>query len=197
MNQFCYLHRDFQIHQKENVNFLIDASGSSLPIYFALKGKHEYEMLGEEKFIYDVKAIVEKFASQFDLVVFPESRYPFLRKITENLTNVVELKKREKVEICEIVKKAEGWKKLDLASAEKSWAEMGESFTINKIKSNKRKAYIPYLFQKMEVAHGKKVLLLDDFIMSGNTIKAMEAALNITEYSTMGIFYQIGYGGKQ
>jgi hypothetical protein len=196
MNQFCYLHREFQIHQKEKVNFLIDASGSNLPIYFALKGKHEYEMLGTEQFIEDVKVIVEQFASQFDLIVFPESRYPFLRKLTANLKNVVELKKRNKEEICEIVKAAEGWKKLDLISAEKSWAEMGDTFTINKIKSNKRKAYIPYLFEKMEVAQGTKVLLLDDFVMSGNTIKAMEAALNIKEYSIMGIFYQIGYGGK-
>jgi hypothetical protein len=37
MSQFCYLHREFKIHQKDEVNFLIDASGSNLPIYFALK----------------------------------------------------------------------------------------------------------------------------------------------------------------
>lgn len=196
MSQFCYLHRDFQMHQKDEVNFLIDASGTNLPIYFALKGKHDYEMLGEEQFIADVKAIVEQFASQFDVVVFPESRYPFLRKVTQDLTNVVELKKRDKGEICQIVQAEQGWKKLDLVSAEKSWAEMGETFTINKIKSNKRKAYIPHLFHKVKVATGAKVLLLDDFIMSGNTIKAMESALGITEYETMGVFYQIGYGGN-
>lgn len=196
MSQFCYLHREFQIHQKDEVNFLIDASGVNLPIYFALKGKHDYQMLGEEQFIRDVKAVVEKFASQFDLVVFPESRYPFLREITKDLNNVVELKKRTKEEICQIVKVEQDWKKLDLVSAEKSWDEMGDTFTINKIKSNKRKAYIPHLFQKVEVASGTKVLLLDDFVMSGNTIKAMELALGIQEYSTMGIFYQIGYGGN-
>ncbi len=196
MSQFCYLHRDFQVSQKDKTHFLIDASGASLPIYFALKGKHEYEMLGDEQFIADVKAIVEQFASKFDVVVFPESRFPFLRKITQNLTNVIELKKRGKQEICDIVKTAEGWKKLDLASAEKSWAEMGETFTINKIKSNKRKAYIPYLFEKVQIQEGAKVLLLDDFVMSGNTIKAMEIALDIKDYSTMGIFYQVGYNGN-
>jgi hypothetical protein len=196
MSQFCYLHRDFQINKKDEVNFLIDASGTNLPIYFALKGKHDYKMLGEEQFIADVKAVVEQFASQFDLVVFPESRYPFLREITKDLGNVIELKKRAKEEICQIVKTEQGWKKLDLVSAEKSWSEMGDTFTINKIKSNKRKAYIPYLFQKIEVAPGTKVLLLDDFVMSGNTIKAMESALGIQDYSTMGIFYQIGYGGN-
>lgn len=185
------------MYQKEKINFLIDASGSNLPIYFALKGKHDYQMIGEEQFIADVKLLVEEFASQFDLVVFPESRYPFLRLVTQNLINVVELKKRSKEEICQIVQAAEGWKKLDLVSAEKSWAEMGETFTINKIKSNKRKAYIPYLFQKIEVNPNKKILFLDDFIMSGNTIKAMESALNIKEYYTMGIFYQIGYGNSQ
>jgi adenine/guanine phosphoribosyltransferase-like PRPP-binding protein len=112
------------------------------------------------------------------------------------LGNLIELKKRAKEEICQIVKTEQGWKKLDLVSAEKSWSEMGDTFTINKIKSNKRKAYIPYLFQKIEVAPGTKVLLLDDFVMSGNTIKAMESALGIQDYSTMGIFYQIGYGGN-
>jgi hypothetical protein len=51
MSQFCYLHRDFQINKKDEVNFLIDASGTNLPIYFALKGKHDLKILCEEQFI--------------------------------------------------------------------------------------------------------------------------------------------------
>jgi glycerophosphoryl diester phosphodiesterase len=196
MSQFCYLSSELPIHQHGNVNFLIDAATTSLPIYFALKGKHEYEMLGVDKFIEDMRAVFEQFASQFDLVVFPESRYPFLKEITKNIPNVLELKKRTKDEICDLVKNTKGWKKQDLESAKKSWDEMGQSFTINKIKSNKRKDYIPYLFEQKEIATGSKVLLLDDFVMSGNTIKAMELALGIKEYSVFGVFYQISYGGN-
>lgn len=67
---------------------------------------------------------------------------------------------------------------------------MGDTFTINLIKSNQRKHYVPYLFEPIEVPAGRRVLLLDDFIMSGNTIAAGKAALGLAECDCFGVFYQ-------
>ena len=67
---------------------------------------------------------------------------------------------------------------------------MGDTFTINTIKANKRKDYVPHLFEPYEVPPDSKVLLLDDFIMSGNTIDAMAAAIGRTNYHALGLFYQ-------
>lgn len=64
---------------------------------------------------------------------------------------------------------------------------MGESFTMNLIKKNKRKDYVPHLFESQPLTGS--VLLLDDFIMSGNTIEAMKHAVGC-DAGVMGIFYQ-------
>lgn len=178
------------MRQAESVSFLFDASFCSLPLYFALKGKHDYHMVNADAFIAEVKAIVDQVAKDYDVVVFPESRYPFMRQITSSIPNTIELKKRGKEEICSLVRQTKGWKKLDLESAQRAWDEMGSTFQINKIKSNKRKDYVPYLFEKVEVEVSKKVLLIDDFIMSGHTIKAMAAAISAEDHSTFGVFYQ-------
>jgi hypothetical protein len=42
-----------------------------------------------------------------------------------------------------------GWKRKERISQEQAWAEMGEALTINKIKSNRREHYVPYLFQPL------------------------------------------------
>ena len=188
--QFSYLHRALTTHQADGTNFLLDASFTTLPLYFSLKGKHDYEMINADAFIAHVKAIVDQFAKDYDVVVFPESRYPFMRQITKDVPNTIELRKRSKEEICSLVSQTKGWRKLDLESARNAWNEMGSTFQINKIKSNKRKDYVPHLFEKVEVDPSKKVLLIDDFIMSGHTIKAMAAAINSENYSTFGVFYQ-------
>ena len=193
MIQFSYLPNELTVHYHKGTNFIIGANSPSLPIYFALKNKHEYQMLGTEQFISDIMIIVEQFAMKFDLVVIPESRYGFLKEITKNMSNVLELKKRAKNEICELAQKTQSWKKQDRESAKRSWNEMGESFTINHIKSNKRKDYIPYLFENTTVQNNTKILLLDDFIMSGNTIKAMAMALGNIQYAIFGIFHQNDY----
>jgi len=182
-----YLAQDLSVRQAENASFLFDASFCSLPLYFAMKGKHDYHMVNADAFINDVKTVVEQFAKDYDVVVFPESRYPFMRQITSNLPTI-ELRKCPKEEICLLASQAKGWRKLDLESAQRAWDEMGPTFQINKIKSNKRKDYVPHLFEKVNVEG--KVLLIDDFIMSGHTIKAMAAAVNVEHYDTFGIFYQ-------
>jgi hypothetical protein len=188
--KFTYLKRDISIKERDGIHFLLPASFYSLPIYFALKGKHDYEMLGAEEFVDQVKPIVKSFAADFDVVVIPESRCPFLRNLTKDLPNVLELRKRSKEEICSLALQTKGWRKADVESARKAWSEMGDTFTINLIKSNKRKDYVSHLFESVKIPDGSKILLFDDFIMSENTIKAMSAAIGHADHQTLGIFYQ-------
>jgi phosphoribosylpyrophosphate synthetase len=194
MPHFSYLTNTLSIQTVGKLSFMVEASNLSLPIYFSLKEKNDYQMVGMHSFVDSVRKAIEQYTHQFDIVVIPESRYSFLKDITANINNGFVLKKRTKAEICNMAKTNSGWNKQELSSAKKAWDEMGDSFTINKIKSNRRKDYIPYLFEKTNI-NDKTVVLLDDFVMSGNTIKAMELALGISEYQTLCVFYQIGYGG--
>lgn len=159
----------------------------TLPLYFALKGRHDYELFQKDKLIADIKYLLERRIERFNTLIIPESRSSFLRDISRDIKNVVELKKRPKEEICELAMQTPGWRKADRLSAEKDWAQMGESFTINLIKKNKRQDYVPHLFIPQTVTG--TVLLLDDFIMSGNTIIAMKHAID-QDAEVMGIFYQ-------
>lgn len=170
----------------------MDASHCSLPLYFAVKGKHNYGLANEVEFVTAVRTAVEQVAAGFDLVVYPESRYPFLRQVTAGLPHARELKKRAKDDICARTMASRKWSKLERLSQERAWAEMGESFTINKVKSNQRRHYAPHIFEALDVAGIERILLLDDFIMSGNTLAAMAASLGVSDYHAFGVFYQRG-----
>lgn len=185
-----YFPREMQIKTEGSVQFLFEALFCSLPLYFALKGKHDYLMANEAEFISKVKAKVAEAAAGFDLVAFPESRFPFMRQITEGLPHCVELRKRSKADICALALETPGWKKQDRLSAEKAWSEMGGTFTINTIKANQRRYYVSYLFEPLDIPSGSRVLIVDDFIMSGRTIEAMAAAIGVTDYASFGVFYQ-------
>lgn len=172
------------------VQYLMDATFCSLPLYFALKGKHDYAMDNEAAFVAEVRARVAEVAQTYDIVVYPESRCPFLRQVTNGLPHAHELKKRNKADICKLTMASRKWSKLERLSQERAWAEMGDSFTINKIKSNQRKHYAPYIFEGLSTERLGRVLLLDDFIMSGNTLTGMAAGLGLTEFDAFGVFYQ-------
>jgi len=170
----------------------MDASHCSLPLYFAVKGKHNYALANEAEFVSEVKKAVEQVVEGYDLVVYPESRYPFLRQVTADLPQARELKKRAKEDICARTIASRKWSKLERLSQERAWAEMGEGFTINKVKSNQRRHYAPHIFEALDVTGAERILLLDDFIMSGNTLAAMAASLAVSEYHAFGVFYQRG-----
>jgi hypothetical protein len=188
---FCYIPQHLSVQTSNEVSYLFDASHTSLPLYFAQKGqRHQYQMVNADLFINDLKQVINVVAADYDVVIIPESRFPFLELITTDLQNVIKLKKRSKEQICALTQQNSQWRKLDVASAHKAWDEMGSSFTINKIKSNKRKDYVPYIFEPTTLPPGSRVLLLDDFIMSGNTIEAMLAALPGVTAQVFGIFYQ-------
>lgn len=161
-------------------------------MYFALKGRHDYELFQRDQLVKDIQLILERLSTRYDTIVIPESRCSFLRDVTQNVGNVVELKKRSKQEICSLVILTPTWRKNDKQSAIKDWDKMGEAFTINLIKSNKRKDYVPHLF--IPSPQQGTVLLLDDFIMSGNTMNAMKmtiASEDLVTIDCLGIFYQL------
>ncbi len=170
--------------------YLFEANHASLPLYFALKCKHGYALANREAFVDAVRAVVAEVAQNYSQVVYPQSRVPFLSDLVAQLPNAVELAKRSKTDIIELAQESARWSKLERQSQARAWAEMGDTFTINLIKSNQRKHYVPYLFEPIDVPPGNRVLLLDDFIMSGNTIAAGKAALGLADCDCFGIFYQ-------
>jgi hypothetical protein len=191
-----YLPSEVLVHDLAGVFHVFPATGLTLPIYFALKGKHGYQLENREKLVFDIQRIVAIQASQHDYVVFPQSRFPFLREVTSGLANCVELRKRSKLEVCQRAQESAKWGREARVSQELAWAEMGETFIINKIKSNQRKHYVPYLFEPMSLPETANVLLLDDFIMSGNTLSAMRAAIGASNVIALGIFYQLDSAEK-
>lgn len=190
MKPLNYLPAPVAITTEGDVSYIFEATNYNLPLYFALKGRHEYELLNRDVLISHLQNVVDNFVQQFDVVVIPQSRSDLLTRVISRFPNIIGLSKRDKMEIFSRVSTTPSWRKLDIQSANKARDEMGESFTINTIKSNKRKDYVPHIFHSASIPKDRKVLLLDDFVMSGNTIQAMASALEITEYHTLGIFYQ-------
>lgn len=184
-----WLPRLLPLQKNREVCFLLDASFCSLPLYFSLKGKHDYALANPAPFIAAVHAQVVEVAADYDVVAFPESRFPFLRLVTAGVGHAVEMRKRDKADICARALAGHTWSKLERLSQERAWEQMGESFTINLIKSNQRRHYMPHLFQDLEVDAGARVLL-DDFIMSGTTLQALAAGLNRSSCDAFGVFYQ-------
>ena len=187
-----WLPRHLPAQTQGRVRYLMDASHCSLPLYFSLKGKHGYALDNAAPFIAAVQAQVANVATGFDLVAYPESRFPFLRMVTGGIAHAVEIKKRGKADICARAMAGRKWSKLERRSQERAWAEMGDAFTINLIKSNQRRHYVPHLFENVEVVPGARVLLLDDFIMSGMTLQALAAALGRQDCDAFGVFFQRG-----
>lgn len=186
-----WLPQRLQVQTSGRVRYLMDASFCSLPLYFALKGKHDYALGNPRLFVEAVREQVLDVAAGYDLVAYPESRFPFLRQVTAGVAHAVEMRKRSKDEVFAHALAAHKWSKLEKESQARARAEMGEAFTINLIKSNQRHRYAPHLFQELTVAPDARVLLLDDFIMSGMTLLALEAALGCPSCDAFGVFFQL------
>lgn len=192
----CYLPQALHLKKSGRLQYIFDANGASLPLYFALKGKHGYSLDNQDVFRDAVRGVVEQVAQAYDLVVYPQSRFPFLQELVAGLPNTQRLVKRSKEAVIQSALEHAHWNKLERQSQQRCWAEMGETFTINLVKSNQRKHYVPHLFERVELGE-RRVLLLDDFIMSGNTLSAMLAAIGRSECDSLGVFYQTAYGGAR
>jgi hypothetical protein len=61
-----YLPSEVLVHDLAGVFHVFPATGLTLPIYFALKGKHGYQLENREKLVFDIQRIVAIQASQHD-----------------------------------------------------------------------------------------------------------------------------------
>lgn len=186
-----YWPQALSIKEDSGIRYVFDASHASLPLYFSLKGKHGYSLDNRETFVAAIRPLVESVAAVYDLVVYPESRFSFVAELVKNLP-AQQLHKRSKDEVIELALAHAGWSKQERRSQERCWLQMGDCFTINQVKANQRRRYMPYLFETIDVSQ-KRVLFLDDFIMSGNTRDAAWAAMGLAGSDSFGVFYQPAY----
>lgn len=186
-----YWPQALSVKASATVRYVFDASHASLPLYFAVKKKHGYSLTNPDTFVAALRRVVEEVAAGYDMVVYPESRFSFVSELVNNLP-AQQLRKRRKAQVIELAMANAGWSKQERQSQERCWQEMGESFTINLVKANQRKCYVPYLFEPLGVGQ-QRVLFVDDFIMSGNTQAAAWAAMGLPEGDSFGVFHQSGY----
>lgn len=192
----CAVPTGLSVQKHGLVRYVFEASNLTLPLYFALKGRHGYILTNASELIAAVKPLLQEVVKDFDVVVYPQSRYPFVSLLVAGLPHVLELHKRSKREVCEFASATAKWSRAERLSQEKAWAAMGDTFTMNAIKSNQRKRYIPHLFAPAHLDQTARVLLLDDFIMSGETWAAMQAALHRDNCEAFSVFYQPDYRGR-
>lgn len=192
---FNYLPRPLAVQSQATatgmLHYVLAADGYALPLYFALKGKHAYQMLGREQFLRQVRDAIAETLSGYDVVVIPESRSLLVQSLVQEApAEVVLLRKRSKVELCDLVASLTRWSRDELASQRRAWAVMGERFVMSEIKSNQRQHYRPHLFEPLGGLEGKRIILLDDFIMSGSTVHAMRLAVGRDTADMLSLFYQ-------
>jgi hypothetical protein len=189
--RLCALTGPLALRRQGRVSFALDASFFSLPLYFALKERHGYALDNAQAFVASLAPLAREAAAGFDRVVFPQSRFGFARALAEATgVRASELQKRSKADVCARALASAKWSRAERESQARAWAQMGESFSIHPIKSNQRARYVPHLFEPLAIGERERVLLIDDFVMSGGTVAAMEAALGRSGCDVFGAFFQ-------
>ncbi len=194
-----------QYDPSRNLWFLMAATGWSLPLYFALKNKHGYRLANRSDFVAQVTSLVGAFSRDYASLVIPQSRSTFIEEVAQGCQKPVhQLRKRSKADICERALALATWSRLERESQARAWAEMGKDFAINVIKSNQRHHYVAHLFEPLkELRAEARTLILDDFVMSGNTLAAMKSVMSTDSDSpgkgagadVFAVFYQQAYRG--
>ena len=151
----------------------------NLNMYFKMKDKNNYHFEKEEKklFKYNVLAFIKK----YDLIIYPQTSGKMLPEIADILgKETIMIMKNNKETIKELLL-TQKLMKAEKKSLLLSFDKMGEDFQINKIKGNQRKRFVNILFQNVNLENhkGKKVLVLDDSIFSGDTLIALLSKVNI------------------
>lgn len=174
-----YLPQDLSLKYHKDCYYLIELNNLTLPVYFGLKDKHNYSVSNKYKFYSNVKDSLP----EVDLFIIPESSSDLLNTITihKNLT----LFKNNKDTIKQLMIQNNKYSKNEIDSLNKSFDSMNKGFQIHKLKLNKRKDAIPYIFKDTPFFihdllkyKNKHVCILDDLSVSNSTIHAMECILN-------------------
>lgn len=151
----------------------------NLEQYFKLKEKYDYTLSNDE--LESLKNDVKAFG-HYDVVLHPETTGKYLHILAAELGDkVVCIEKNDK----ETIKTLVAEQKMMKAERNSLMAcienDMGSSFQINKIKGNQRKRFKNILFKDVDLSlyAGKKVLLLDDSVFSGETLIALKEFVKI------------------
>jgi len=162
--------------------------------YFALKEKHNKKITDIEKetIMLDIYNDIDSL-DKYDVIIYPESSKKLLEQVVDLFVDIEKIKliKRDKKEILESVIRNNKMSKQEKESQRLRFDKM-DGFQINKIKSNQREKYIPYVFQDLKVKElsNKKILIVDDSIFTLNTIKAIESVITLSEIDVYVPFYQ-------
>lgn len=174
-----YIPQDLSLKYHKDCYYLIELNNLTLPIYFGLKYKHNYTVSNKHKFYSNVQSSLPK----VDLFIIPESNNDMLNLITlhKNMT----MFKNDKDTVKQLMIQNNKYSKNEIDSLNKSFDSMNKGFQIHKLKLNKRKDAIPYLFKETQFLleelpkyKNKHVCILDDLSVSNSTIQAMEYILS-------------------
>jgi len=157
----------------------IQTYSTNLDLYFKLKNRTNIKMKSKE-----YKTIIKIFATKlknnsigYDIVVIPYSSQTFLEDVVkESGVNYIIINKNNKNTILPFIRVSKCNNQVKESQINRI-NNMEDKFRIKKIKLNQRHLYIPILFKDMKLEN-KKVLIVDDSIFSGNTIKAIQNKVN-------------------
>lgn len=172
-------HSLYDTEQNDNVN-----------LYFALKNKHGRLVDDPTPFYHTVERYILENFRDVDTIVYPESSKALNQTIAGMFGGLAfEFKKSKKTTIISKAQELK-WNKLEWQSQLSRFEEMGEDFQINKIKPNQRHKYEDFIFDNTNMEHlkGQSVLLLDDSLFSGSTVRSMISVLTGLNCSITDIF---------
>lgn len=181
------------------MNYIYDLNNKdNLNLYFSFKNKHNFSLSKEEETIElnKIKNEIQKI-DFYDFIIYPESSSTFLKTIISYFNNgeKIEFKKNNKDEILQKIKILKMSK--EEFDSQKNRINNMEIFKINKIKTNKRKEYIPYIFERNLIIYNKDILLknkkcliIDDSIFTNTTIDALaySSGLTMIKFDVFSVF---------
>lgn len=156
-----------------------------LNLYFSLKHRSYASMLSEDEY----NGIVDKIISdldldyfkKFNLILIPRSSSNFIEDIVKKTgIDYKIIEKNPKKYFLDNLKVI-GFSKQEFESQVNRINKMGHDFQLNKIKSNQRVKYTPYLFKKIDLDKDLKILFMDDSSFTGATEEAVRTIFNISD----------------
>lgn len=161
------------------IEYIIDLKNKeNMRLYYAIKDRFGEKIDNREEFIKDISNKISILTQKYSYIIIPESSCSFIEDIVKNTGKPYSIiHKRDKTTLFNIMHTLKLHKK-EIESQTQRFLEMGDSFKINKLKSNQRKKYINYLFEHNNF-HDKNAVIIDDSCFSGTTFEALKIATGV------------------
>jgi hypothetical protein len=174
----------FRLGKYDAIGLIDTEINQDVEVYFALKEKHNYLMEYQSLFINRIYRCIQQVRfPRVDVVLCPETSHSLLTTFLScyltshsyrppNGTHTI--KKRTLAEMRALSLEMK-MSKEERISQQRCFDTMQDSFQIHKIKTNQRKRYEGLMFDDTDFPNvmGKRVLIIDDSIFSGATVKAL------------------------